>query len=160
MADRPPLENRAHYPALVIGTGIAGLSIAFTLASAGIKVLLVTKAADPADCNVQFDPIGKTVFNHSCDLAKSYLAKAGITGVKTVDQVLNNPEVNKVIQAGIDRANKKAVSNAAKVKGWFIAKDDFTIVNGEFTPTLKVKRNVVTKKYAEKIAEIYSKQDL
>ena len=35
--------------------------------------------ADPADCNVQFDPVGKTVFNHSCDLAKSYLAKAGVT---------------------------------------------------------------------------------
>lgn len=92
--------------------------------------------------------------------AIDYLAKVGIKGVKTVDQVINNPEVHKVIQAGIDRANKKAVSNAAKVKAWFIAKDDFTIVNGEFTPTLKVKRNVVTKKYAEKITEIYSKQDL
>lgn len=45
------LHNRAHYPALVIGTGIAGLTTAFTLASAGIKVLLVTKAADPKDCN-------------------------------------------------------------------------------------------------------------
>jgi L-aspartate oxidase len=43
--------NREHYPALVIGTGIAGLTAAFTLASAGIKVLLVTKAADPKDCN-------------------------------------------------------------------------------------------------------------
>jgi MFS family permease len=39
----------------------------------------VTVYADPADCNLQFDPIGKTVFNHSCDLAKSYLAKAGVT---------------------------------------------------------------------------------
>jgi L-aspartate oxidase len=36
---------------LVIGTGIAGLTTAFTLAGAGIKVLLVTKAADPKDCN-------------------------------------------------------------------------------------------------------------
>lgn len=36
---------------LVIGTGIAGLTTAFCLASAGIKVLLVTKAADPRDCN-------------------------------------------------------------------------------------------------------------
>ena len=45
------LINRAHYPALVIGTGIAGLTTAFTLAAAGIKVLLVTKATDPADCN-------------------------------------------------------------------------------------------------------------
>ncbi|MDI1280407.1 MFS transporter [Brevundimonas sp.] len=38
----------------------------------------VTVHADPADCNLQFDPIGKTVFNQSCDLAKSYLAKAGV----------------------------------------------------------------------------------
>ncbi|WP_421738134.1 MFS transporter [Caulobacter sp.] len=39
----------------------------------------VTVVADPADCSFQFDPIGKTVFNTSCDLAKSYLAKAGVT---------------------------------------------------------------------------------
>ena len=38
----------------------------------------VTIYADPADCNVQFDPVGKTVFNQSCDLAKSYIAKAGV----------------------------------------------------------------------------------
>jgi MFS family permease len=41
----------------------------------------VTVHADPADCHLQFDPIGKTVFNHSCDLAKSYLARAGVTYV-------------------------------------------------------------------------------
>ena len=39
----------------------------------------VTVYADPADCNLQFDPVGKTVFNQSCDLAKSYLARAGVT---------------------------------------------------------------------------------
>lgn len=39
----------------------------------------VTVIADPADCSVQFDPVGKTVFNRSCDIAKSYLAKAGVT---------------------------------------------------------------------------------
>ena len=46
-----PLHNRAHYPVLVLGTGIAGLTTAFCLASAGIEVLLVTKTADPKDCN-------------------------------------------------------------------------------------------------------------
>ena len=45
------LKNREHYPVLVIGTGIGGLTTAFVLASAGIRVLLVTKAADPKDCN-------------------------------------------------------------------------------------------------------------
>ena len=39
----------------------------------------VTVIADPADCSVQFDPVGRTVFNRSCDLAKSYLAKAGVS---------------------------------------------------------------------------------
>jgi L-aspartate oxidase len=48
------LKNREHYPVLVIGTGIAGLTTAFTLASAGIRVLLVTKATDPADCNTSW----------------------------------------------------------------------------------------------------------
>jgi MFS family permease len=41
----------------------------------------VTVVADPANCSFQFDPVGKTVFNTSCDLAKSYLAKAGVTYV-------------------------------------------------------------------------------
>jgi len=50
----PRLTNREHYPALVIGTGIAGLTTAFTLASAGLRVLLVTKAVDPADCNTSW----------------------------------------------------------------------------------------------------------
>ncbi|HYC60468.1 MAG TPA: FAD-dependent oxidoreductase [Thermoanaerobaculia bacterium] len=50
----PGLKNREHYPALVIGTGIAGLTTAFALASAGIRVLLVTKATDPADCNTSW----------------------------------------------------------------------------------------------------------
>jgi len=45
------LRNREHYHALIIGTGIAGLTTAFTLARAGLSVLLVTKSADPADCN-------------------------------------------------------------------------------------------------------------
>ena len=45
------LQNRAHYPVVVIGTGIGGLTTAFCLAAAGVKVLLITKAADPKDCN-------------------------------------------------------------------------------------------------------------
>ena len=31
----------------------------------------MTVVADPADCAFQFDPVGKTAFNRSCDLAKS-----------------------------------------------------------------------------------------
>ena len=45
------LKHREHWPVLVIGTGIAGLTTSLCLATAGIKVLLVTKSADPKDCN-------------------------------------------------------------------------------------------------------------
>jgi MFS family permease len=39
----------------------------------------VTVVADPADCSFQFDPVGKSQFRSSCDIAKSTLARAGIS---------------------------------------------------------------------------------
>lgn len=62
-----------YFPLFQALTTAANPRLAEATASAPITVY-----ADPADCNVQFDPIGKTVFNQSCDVAKSYLAKAGI----------------------------------------------------------------------------------
>ena len=40
----------------------------------------VTVLADPHECSFQFDPIGKNAFDTtSCDIAKSFLAKAGVS---------------------------------------------------------------------------------
>ncbi len=40
----------------------------------------VTVVADPLQCSFQFDPIGKNKFDStSCDIAKSFLAKAGVS---------------------------------------------------------------------------------
>jgi hypothetical protein len=39
----------------------------------------VVVVADPADCSLQFDPVGKSAFVTSCDLAKSTLANAGVS---------------------------------------------------------------------------------
>ncbi|QBB68923.1 MFS transporter [Pseudolysobacter antarcticus] len=44
----------------------------------------VSVVADPATCSFQFDPIGKTVFLSSCDIAKAKLAKAGVPYDNTV----------------------------------------------------------------------------
>ncbi|MCW1384958.1 MFS transporter [Novosphingobium sp. KCTC 2891] len=42
----------------------------------------VTVTANPAECSFQFDPVGKNKFDSSgCDIAKSYLAKNGISYV-------------------------------------------------------------------------------
>jgi MFS family permease len=39
----------------------------------------VVVIADPAECSLQFDPIGKTHFSTSCDIAKSVLTSAGVS---------------------------------------------------------------------------------
>ena len=39
----------------------------------------VVVVADPAECSLQFDPVGRTQFRTSCDIAKSTLARAGVS---------------------------------------------------------------------------------
>ena len=88
------------------------------------------------------------------------LENRGVKGIKTVEEAIKSTAIAKLIQAGIDAANKKAVSNAAKIKSWFLVPDDFSVAGGEFTPTMKVKRKTVTDKYISQINDIYSRQEL
>lgn len=39
----------------------------------------VVVVADPRECSLQFDPIGKATFNSSCDRVKTFLSKAGVS---------------------------------------------------------------------------------
>ena len=48
------------------------------LAAANQKTPVVV-VADPAACSLQFDPVGKTAFASSCDIAKTTLANAGVS---------------------------------------------------------------------------------
>lgn len=68
------LAALTYFPLFHALTGAANPQLAAATASAPVSVY-----ADPADCALQFDPVGKTVFDSSCDLAKSYLARAGVT---------------------------------------------------------------------------------
>ena len=63
-----------YFPLFHALTGAANPRLAAATASAPVTVY-----ADPADCSFQFDPIGKKKFNSACDMAKNYLAKAGVT---------------------------------------------------------------------------------
>jgi len=63
-----------YFPLFQALTWAANPRLAEATAAAPVAVV-----ADPADCSVQFDPVGKTAFNRSCDLAKAYLAKAGVS---------------------------------------------------------------------------------
>jgi long-chain acyl-CoA synthetase len=76
--------------------------------------------------------------------------KAGLT----LDQLRADADVRAEIQSAIDEANK-AVSKAEWIRVFRILPSDFTEANGMLTPSLKVKRGVVAKEYADEIAAIY-----
>ena len=64
--------------------------------------------------------------------------------MKTVDDVIRNPEVNKFIEKCIEKTNGKSVSRAAHIRKWKVLEQDFSIPGGELTPTLKLKRKVTS----------------
>jgi hypothetical protein len=64
----------AYFPGFHLMTQFANPALAEAQARTPVVVL-----ADPADCSLQFDPVGKRVFVSSCDIARSILANAGVS---------------------------------------------------------------------------------
>ncbi len=60
-----------------------------------------------------------------------------------------------MVDARVKEANKHAISNAAGIRKWRILPVGFSDFGGELTPTLKLKRNVVARKYEKEIREFY-----
>ena len=72
----------------------------------------------------------------------------------TIADLRTDTELLATIQAVVDEANR-AVSKAESIRVFRILPGDFTEANGMLTPSLKVKRTVVAKEYADEIAAIY-----
>lgn len=62
-----------------------------------------------------------------------------------------NAELRAEIAEAVDEANSK-VSKAEAIKKFEILDTDFTIESGELTPTMKLKRNVISDTYKQAIA--------
>ncbi|HZB47796.1 MAG TPA: AMP-binding protein, partial [Mycobacteriales bacterium] len=73
----------------------------------------------------------------------------------TVADLREDPDLRAEIQAAVDDANK-AVSRAESIRTFRILPEDFTEAGGELTPSLKLKRSVVMKQYADEVAAIYA----
>jgi long-chain acyl-CoA synthetase len=65
-----------------------------------------------------------------------------------------NEQVHALIQGVLDEANQK-YAQVEQVKKFFILDHDLSQETGELTPTLKVKRNIVNEKYAERFDALY-----
>ncbi|RRN64849.1 MFS transporter [Caulobacter sp. 602-1] len=92
------------------------------LAEASAKSPVVV-VADPKDCSLQFDPVGKTAFVTSCDIIKSALANAGVSyanqkapaGSVAVMKI-GGAEIVSQSAKGLSKAEVKAVKTGVETR--------------------------------------------
>ena len=68
------LAALTYFPLFKALTEAANPALARAVAAAPVTVVV-----DKSECSFQFDPVGTAKFSTSCDIARSYLARAGVT---------------------------------------------------------------------------------
>ncbi|HET9102228.1 MAG TPA: long-chain fatty acid--CoA ligase [Solirubrobacteraceae bacterium] len=71
-----------------------------------------------------------------------------------VAELAQAPEVREIVQAELDRANEH-YAQVEQIKKFTILDRDLSVEDGELTPTLKVKRNVINERYADRFDALY-----
>jgi long-chain acyl-CoA synthetase len=71
-------------------------------------------------------------------------------------ELAERDEVKQLVQKELDRANAN-YAQVEQVKKFKILDHDLSIEEGELTPTLKVKRNVINERYADLIESMYAR---
>ncbi len=74
------------------------------------------------------------------------------------EDLAEDEDLRAALQEAVDEANK-AVSRAEQIREFRVVPQDLTVDDGELTPTMKVKRDVVGEKYQEYIDSIYGAQE-
>ena len=108
-----------YFPIFKALTAAANPQLAAATASAPVTVV-----ADPADCALQFDPVGRTAFTSSCDVAKSALANAGVS------------YENRAAPAGTLASVQVGGASVASFDGRGMAKKDFDAAKAAWTKEL------------------------
>ncbi len=85
----------------------------------------------------------------------AYCQKNGIPVSADKAKWFAQPGVMELFQKEINDCNLE-FANYEKVKRFHLVSDDWTQANGILTPTLKIKRKVVTERYAKEIEQLYS----
>jgi long-chain acyl-CoA synthetase len=70
--------------------------------------------------------------------------------------VATEPDLHQRLQAAVDRVNAD-VSVIEKVRRFILADEPFGIENEQLTPSLKIRRHVISKVYGERLAALYGR---
>jgi len=72
-----------------------------------------------------------------------------------VASLVADPDLLAEVQSGVDEANK-AVSKAEAIRRFAVLAVDWTEEGGQLTPSLKLKRSVVMKEFADDVEALYT----
>jgi long-chain acyl-CoA synthetase len=85
----------------------------------------------------------------------AWLAGHGKPAGASVAALRADADLRAAVQEAVDEANQ-AVSRAESIREFRILPTDFTEAGGELTPSLKLRRSEVLKRYADEVAAIYA----
>ena len=85
----------------------------------------------------------------------TWLERNALPASTSIADVVDDPRLRSEVQGAIDDANT-AVSKAESIRKFAILASDWTEADGQLTPSLKLKRNVVHAQFAEEIESLYS----
>lgn len=89
------------------------------------------------------------------DILKKEALERGLNTERSTTELAQDHEVRRLLHAHIEQA-QVSIANYEMIKRFTILAEPFSMENGELTPTLKIKRNVVYKHYAQAISDMYA----
>ena len=89
------------------------------------------------------------------DILKKEAHERGLNTERSTAELAQDHEIRRLLHAHIEQA-QVSIANYEMIKRFTILAEPFSMENGELTPTLKIKRNVVYKHYAQAISDMYA----
>lgn len=89
------------------------------------------------------------------DILKKEAQERGLNTERSTAELAQDHEIRRLLHAHIEQA-QVSIANYEMIKRFTILAEPFSMENGELTPTLKIKRNVVYKHYAQAISDMYA----
>ncbi|MGB9185046.1 MAG: long-chain fatty acid--CoA ligase [Solirubrobacteraceae bacterium] len=99
-------------------------------------------------------PYNTSLIVLDADFAPQWAAQNGL-GDRSLEQLAGEEKVLAAVQVGVDRANER-LARVEQIKKFTIIPGDWLPGGDELTPTIKLKRKPIARKYEAEIEEMYS----
>lgn len=83
-----------------------------------------------------------------------YILKKMRSKSKTAEDALKDSKINRYLEINIDNINRTLPAKH-RIKNWMVVPSIFSITCGEHTPTMKLRRTYINKKYKDYIDDMY-----